>query len=467
MNRLIKAELKKILHKKSFYIVTILFILYALLTNVIYKDYNKYDLNSERLIATETEKHIKNLDPNNSDDLPRYVSDLTTIEVSKFDAKITTSNGLYLSHEYLEPLIAEINENKYIHKNEEKVQELELLKKEIITKIENDDYKYFVNNKIKNLKEKLNTTLDKETRERTEIYLKLAEYRLNNSISYDTRNYLSNALGSLTTDLAEYRNLKNKGNLTKSEKERLEKLTDEFLTNKYILENQQDLYQEGTIRAVLMNFNNEFQIFILIYIVMICGSIVSEEFNKGTIKYLLTKPYKRSTILTSKLLTVLILIPIIILSMILIEIIMGGIMLGFDSLSIPVVIYNASKSVLVEYSCFNYLFMMLLASAPMYLILSILCFSLSTLTNSTSAAITITFLFYLVSEVLRALVLTHNIALLKAFVSVHWDFTYLINYQENPFNFKPIISLSVVLGYISVILCLTYLYFSKKDVKNI
>lgn len=467
MIRLIKAELKKILHKKSFFIVTVLFLFYAILTNVIYNDYNKYDLNSERLNFSEIEKNIKNLDPNNPNDIEQYVRDLTTIEVGKIDVKVSTSNGLYLVHTYLEPVIEELNKNKYILKDEEKIKELEEERNNILVKIENDDYKFFVNNKIKELKERINKTLDNKTKERLEIRLKLAEYRLNNNISYNSKDYLNNAINSIERDLSEYSNLKSKIKLNEKEKDRLDNLTSSMLKNRYILEHKVDIFKEGTLQKVLGNFNSEFQIFILIYIVMICGSIVSEEFNKGTIKYLLTKPYKRSTILTSKLLTILILIPLVILAMVLIEIIIGGIILGFNSLNVPVLIYNVSKGILVKHSCFSYLFMMLLASTPIYLVLSILCFGLSTITNSTSTAITTTFLFYLISEVLRALALTHNIKILKAFVSIHWDFTYLVNCYENQFAFKPIISLLIVLSYISVILCITYFYFNKKDVKNI
>lgn len=467
MIRLIKAELKKILHKKSFYIVTILFILYALLTNVIYKDMGTYNLSDEFIDITDLENEIKNLDLNNQEDLEVYIYDITNIEVEKLVKNSKNSSEIYLIREYLTPIIEKINENKYSLKDNNKVVELELEKNNILAKISSNDWVYFVNNKIDELKNQLNTTLDKETKERLEIRIKLAEYRLNNNVSFDSQNFLNNAIKNIENNLTEYRNLKNKNNLTKDEKERLNNLESIFLKNKYILENKEDINNEGTLRAVLRNFNSEFQIFILIYIVMICGSIVSEEFNKGTIKYLLTKPYKRSTILTSKLLSILILVPIVILMMILIEVIMGGIILGFDSLSVPIVIYNASKGILVKYSCFGYLFMILLASIPIYLILSILCFSLSTITCSTSAAITITFLFYLVSEVIRNLALVYNFKLLKAFVSIHWDFTYLINYQNNPFKFKPIISIGIVLGYICVILCLTYAYFIKKDVKNI
>lgn len=467
MIRLIKSELKKIFCKKSFYIVTILFILYAILTNVIYKEMNIYDINNERLDITEAENANRNLDLNNPDDLLLYVSNLTTIEIGKIDINSKTSNQIYLNHNYLYPVVEKLNESKYISKDEEKAKELEKEKNDIMAKISADDYKYFVNKNIEELKEKINTTTCDETKERLNVRIKLAEYRLKNNISFDSNNHLNNAIIDIETDLVEYRNLKAKKNLTTDEKERLQNLDSMFLKNKYILEEQKDINNTSTVRYILSNFNSEFQIFILIYIVMICGSIVSEEFNKGTIKYLLTKPFKRRTILTSKLLTILILIPLIIFFMILIEIIIGGIILGFDSLSIPILIYNASKGVLVKYSCFGYLFISLIACAPIYIVLSILCFGLSTITISTSAAITITFLFYLVSEVIRNLALIYNLSILKAFVSIHWDFSYLINYYNNPFKFSPIHSFLIVLGYISVILCLTYLYFSKKDVKNI
>lgn len=467
MIRLIKAELKKILHKKSFYVVTILFILYALLTNVIYKDINKYSLNDEFVDTTELESEIKNLDINNPDDIPGYIFNLTTIEIEKLVNDSKSSTEVYLLREYLTPIIEEINENKYSLKDNDKIAELEVEKSNILNRIKNNDWQYFVTDRIEDIKEKITASEDNETKERLGIYLDLAEYRLKNNVSYDSNNYLNNAIEDIEINLVEYRNLKNKTSLTKDEKERLNYLKSIFLKNKYILENKEDINNDGTLRAVLKNFNSEFQIFILIYIVMICGSIVSEEFNKGTIKYLLTKPYKRRTILTSKLLSILILIPIIILMMVLIEVILGGIILGFDSLSIPVMIYSVSKGVLVKYSCFGYLFMMLFASLPIYLILSILCFGLSTITCSTSAAITITFLFYLVSEVIRNLALIYNIKILKAFISIHWDFTYLVNYQNNPFKYQPIISILVVLAYISVTLCITYIYFAKKDVKNI
>ena len=240
-----------------------------------------------------------------------------------------------------------------------------------------------------------------------------------------------------------------------------------MLKNYYILDNKVDINNNSSLNMVLRNFTIEFSLFILIYVILICGSIVSEEYSKGTIKYLLTKPYKRSTILMSKLLSALLLIPIIILFMLIIEIVVGGLIFGFSSLSIPVVIFNRVTDNLVTYNVLIYTLLSLLSELPMYLVLGTLCFALSTITRSTSAATTITFLFYLIGGVISELALTYNWHIFKAFVSIHWRFSYLVDFTSNPYNINPWISLLTVLIYIGVILCLAFIYFNKKDVKNI
>ena len=200
---------------------------------------------------------------------------------------------------------------------------------------------------------------------------------------------------------------------------------------------------------------------------MLSGSIVSEEYSKGTIKYLLTKPYKRSMILASKLLAILIMLPLIILLMIILELLVGGIILGFSSLNIPIVVYDTVKNVVVSYNVFKYLGLILLAVLPLYLMIGLICFALSTITASTSAAITISFLFYLAANVINNLAINYNFKFFKYFVSLHWDFSYLVNKTTNTFNIEPLTSGIVLIIYTTVILCLTFTYFKKKDVKNI
>lgn len=459
-------ELKKLFHKKSFYVVSIIFIAFCILTNVIYKNYDNMNYVYDDIDINELKNINATLNLNNREDVNEYVSNISTIEVAELKANFKNSTQLYLIEDLYDLIYAKY-EAKYILQDETEAATISLELENRLAKINNNEWQYFTKEKIEKYKSFIASTDDSIAQKRFKEVIKLEEYRLNNNIGYDNANYLFNAIEEIETDLTEYYNLENKTTLSKLETERLSFLREEMAINNYILDNKVDIENPSTINAVLKNFANEFSIFILIYVIMICGSIMSEEFSKGTIKYLLTKPYKRRTILTAKLLTALLLIPIIIIFMVLIEFLIGGIILGFKGIDIPVIIYNASTQLLVSYNIFSYTFLQLLSILPAYLVLGIICFALSTITASTSAATTITFLFYLISNVIITLVKAYNIQFLKYFVSIHWDFSYLLNFANHPFGFNTFTSIGITMIYIIVILCLTYLYFAKKDVKNI
>lgn len=464
MIKLIKAELKKLFHKKSFYIVTMLFVLFSVLINVIYKEM-ALDYENQVDIQEYKERNAS-LNLNNEEELQEYIYNLTLIETEELKSQCEDSNCKYMIEQFLFPLIEKSYQEKYFNKDDEEYQKSRNEINDYLDKIKLNDWKYFTNLKIEEINYYLTNSTDDITKTRYQEILKLEQYRLEHNIDYGD-SYLNKAILSLEENLFEFYNLKNRSNLTEEEQDRLAYLEENYLTNHYVLDHQKDVNNHTNLQSVLKNFFSEFGLFILIYIVMISGSIVSEEFNKGTIKYLLTKPYKRSTILTSKILTVLLLIPIIVFMMVFIEIVVGGIILGFSSLSIPVLIYQAAAHSLVETSILIYFVQMFLANLPIYIILSVLCFMLSTITTSTSAAITITFLFYLVSNVIANLAIYYPIKIFKAFIALHWDFSYLIHFNSHPYHMETWLSLVVVLLYISVMLCISFCYFNKKDVKNI
>ncbi len=461
MFNLIKAELKKIFRKKSFLIVTIIFILYCLLTNVIYKEMDNI-LEVDETYYTDT-NISNNLDLTNQEDLEEYLNNKTKNEINDIK-KNNDSSMEYIIDNYLYNLVYEKNKIKYTSKDEEELTKIEKELAETLKYINNNDWEYFVNLKITNLKAELK---EDESNSRLKELISLNEYRLTNKVDYSYKNYLNNAIIAIETDLLEYYNFKSKDNLSKEEQERYNYLQEEMALNNYILKHKVDANNTSNLNAVLKEFPANFGLFILIYVIMISGSIVSEEFNKGTIKYLLTKPHKRSTILASKLLTVLLLIPLIIIFMCLIEILIGGFTLGFNSLNIPILIYNSSTNLIESYSVIKYLSILLITTLPEFLILGVLCFLLSTITTSTSAAITITFLFYLMSNVISNLALMYNLKIFNYFIALHWNFNYLLTKTPNPYNFKPLFSLGIIAIYLIVMLCLTFIYFNKKDVKNI
>ena len=465
MINLIKNEFIKILKKKSFYIVTIIFVFYAILTNVIYKEINNINFLDDNSISYLEEEN-KNLNLSNSDDLSLYVENLARIDEIKYSDNLSNS-GQYLVTSYIYPLCLEKYTNIYIEKDDSLNNDLDTKINNYLDIIKQDNWAYFTKEEKSDLEKILGNQKTELDQKRINYLIQLKEYRLANNVNYDYNNYLNNAINNIETDLYEYMNLSNMKDLDKESLERLNYLKEEMSLNKYILENKVDILNESNLNAVLKNFSTEFGLFILIYLIMISASIVSEEFNKGTIKNLLTKPYKRSAILLAKFITVLLFIPIIMLFLSLIELLIGGVMLGFSSLKIPVVVYDTLNSTLKTYNIFSYLGLNLLCTLPIYLVLGLAALMLSTITLSTSAASTITFLIYLVGNIIANLALSFNIKILKLFISLHWDFSYLVKLSNNPYNFKPITSLSVVLIYLIVMYLTTLLIFNKRDVKNI
>ncbi len=465
---LIKFEIKKILHKKSLYIVTIIFILFAILTNFIYKENEEIVIGNSSNISTYdvtgAKENLQNLNPDNDTYMYSYYKSI--IDTDEIMRNYPTNNQKYLIDTHLRGVIEAKNEAFY-NGDKAKLAEYEALYREYLSKIDANDWEYFTRLKIAELEETKKLAPDEVNKKVTEIMIEIENYRLLNKINYDFNNYLNRALNEIANSIAEYLNLKNKGNLTSNESENYLYYKEKIQMQKYILENHQDINNDATLKKVMENFPYEFSLFILIYIIMLSGSIVSEEYSKGTIKYLLTKPYKRSMILASKLLAILIMLPLIILLMIILELLVGGIILGFSSLNIPIVVYDTVKNVVVSYNVFKYLGLILLAVLPLYLMIGLICFALSTITASTSAAITISFLFYLAANVINNLAINYNFKFFKYFVSLHWDFSYLVNKTTNTFNIEPLTSGIVLIIYTTVILCLTFTYFKKKDVKNI
>ena len=463
MIKLIYNEIIKLVKKKSFYIVTFIFILFSILTNIVY-NMPLEDEKAESINIETLEDENKSLDLSNSEDLLIYVDNLTKIAIEQLKNKYTSNIQEYLINHFLYNQIYQMYENKYILNDKELYEEYKVTLEDLKEYVENEDWQYFLNERISYLEARINNTKGIE-QEKYEQLLLLAKYRSINNVSYDKDNYLHNSLEFLEENMTEYINLLNDEDLTIEEENRLEFLKEEMSIHEYVIKNKQDVLNEHTLRAVLSNFSGEFGLFILIYVIMIAGSIVSEEYARGTIKSLFTKPFKRRTILSAKLFTVLLSIPVIMIFMSVIEIMIGGIILGFNSLSIPIIIYHGGT--LESYSVFSYLFSLLFSSLPMYLVIGIFAFMLSTITTSTSAAITISFLFYLLANVISNLAVIYDLTIFKGCVSLYWNFNYLVLKETSPFNVSVVSSILIILVYILIMLCITYVTFGKRDVKNI
>lgn len=472
---LIKNELYKILHKRSTKVFLIIALIFVILTNLIYRF-------SDNLVSFSTTyyedydvalNYVNDYESSNAQDKELYNYYKSFIETYDLASKYDSNSWQY--QKYMEDYWSLLQEY-YRYLDEELGASLisnEL--EEIKNNIENNNWQYFVNNDTNNINESINNiknTLNNSSLSNNEKInyekelfileeqLKLNEYRIENGVAFGN-DYLNDAINAINNSLysmAEYQ-YSNDIDYQDSVKS--------YYENWYILDNKVDTNNNQTLRSVFVNFFNEYSFLILVFGIMIAGGIVSDEFNKGTIKSLLIIPRKRSKILLAKYISVLIMLLFIIGIFIVSELLIGGIFMGFSSLSIPVVVYNITDSSLEVLNIFGYLILQILANLPQIILLVTLAFACSVIVNSTAFSIVIPFCGIIASELINAFALAYDIKILNYFVTTNWDFTVYLFGGTSLFGNSLIHAIIVCLVYLIIMLVVTFIVFKKKDIKNI
>ena len=222
------------------------------------------------------------------------------------------------------------------------------------------------------------------------------------------------------------------------------------------------------MRGILKSIFNEYGLFIIVMIIMIAGTIVSEEFNKGTIKLLLVKPYSRNKILLAKFITVFIMIVFSILSVVVMELLVGGIIFGYDSLSVPILAYDFTTQSLESLNIFSYLGIEIMTQLPKLILLATLAFACSTLFTNSAVAIAIPLLGYMSADMINMLVVQFKVQFMKFFVSLNWNFEeYLFGNLPKMEGMTIGFSIVICMLYFVVMLIPTFIVFKKKNIKNI
>ena len=238
--------------------------------------------------------------------------------------------------------------------------------------------------------------------------------------------------------------------------------------SRYIIETGVDINKSDSLKGSLQNFYSQYGVFIIVVIIMIAGTIVSEEWGKGTIKLLLVKPYTRTQILLSKFLTVLIISAFVIVSTILMQILVGGILFGFESLFEPVVVYNLSTNVIQEMNIFAYLGIQTLTQLPIIILLATLAFAISTIFSNSALAITVSLLGYMGASIINQLAIAYNLTFMKYFVTMNWDLSqYLFGGLPYMEGMNLITSIIICVVYLLIMLIPTFIIFKKRNIKNI
>lgn len=486
MSNLIKNELTKVFKKKSIYIILFVTLAFVILSNCMYKYFysdGNYSYYSESYVEYAREA-IKGLDPNKTSDTKMYIEYKTVLDV--YDMMQEYPNDAWqiqIIASTVESYVTERNTYLYgAEKNIEQANKIDEQINELSERLKNDDWKYFANEelqkaeeKVKLLEDEKNSSIDKQRLESldseiaiAQIDLDVAKYRVDEDIKYGY-DYMNTALTNYqqySYTIEQMDNLNTE--LTYQEKKDYNDAIQEKEISKYIIENHVDVEKPNDLRGILSRFFNEFGLFIIVIVVMIAGTIVSEEFNKGTIKLLLVKPYSRNKILFAKFITVLVITVFAIVMILGMEIIVGGLIFGFDSLSVPVVVYNFDTNMIQEINVFAYLGTQIIMTLPSVILLATLSFALSTIFTNSPVAIALPLLGYMGVAVINQLAMQYNIGFLRYFVTLNWDFTqYLYGGMPLMEGLTPEFSVVICLLYFLIMVIPTFVIFKKKNIKNI
>lgn len=444
-------------------------------------EYNYYLYNENYIQSLKSE--LETLNPEKTSDVTVYINLLSEIQLSEMMEENKDAEWkLAIINERIAPYITERNTYQYgAEKNEEQVERINQQIDDLFAKLDQGDWKYFAREdlakaeqQIEKLSSQKEQTEDKAVLEsietelnRVEIEKEIAEIRLNKEIPYGS-DFLNRAISNLQTANSNLANFSNTEELSYQETLEYNSYLEDQAESRYILETGRNIHETDTLKGILQNFYAQFGIFLIVVVVMIAGTIVSEEFNKGTIKLLLVKPYTRNKILLAKAVTTLFMILFVIVTTMIMQLLIGGVIFGFDSLTEPVVAYNFHTNTMEEMNIFANLGMQTLEQLPMIILLTTLAFAISTIFSNSTLAITISLLGYMAANIINQLAMAYNLQFMKYFVTMNWDLSMYANgalpYME---GMNITMSIIICIIYFLIMMIPTFIVFKKRNIKNI
>lgn len=491
MTNLIKNELYKVFKRKSIYILLSIMLCIITLNTFLTKKYSIEDPVStsadQKYELQELKRTIDSYDKNSPGEKEEYYNTLSNIELYELTDKYKEPWKKILIRENLRNIIHSMNNAKYIEKDIEAYNEYKKEYDKFLKELDSNSWKYFVNKEIKTATDEI-ASLEKE-REKAknkELYnsrikeeknkLEKLKLRLEKDIPYDN-NYLNTALEDYKQAPQTYKEfkesiIKNTSEFNIKEEYQIKRQYIEYMknnaNNKYIIDNKVDINSPKTTRNLLINTLSDNFLFIMIIVAAVAGSIVSTEFDKGTIKLLLIRPYSRNKILLSKYIVSMFMIIFAILSAFIMQLIIGGIFFGFSSLNIPVVIYNFVQNKVMHINLFKYIFDNVLAVLPEFILLATLAFAISTITNVSTLGVALPIVGVGAADIINLIAINRNIIPLKYFVTLNWNFT---NYLYGGVNSFPTLSIpfSILICaiYFLIMIITAFIVFNKRNIKNI
>lgn len=344
--------------------------------------------------------------------------------------------------------------------------------------LDSNNWKEYVTYRINSLKEEKDLA-SKEEANWLQIEIDINQMRLDNNIEYkDNRlNTYIEEYRSNYYSLQNYEEIEEKDDFVKKQ---IKTTKGEISLLKYAIEHNitQDISSEKynillenkiDARISFIRIFEHFDLIIVIIAIYISCMIVTEEMNKRTIKNLLTKPHKRSSILFSKMIACLITVVISMIFVCVVQYIVGGLIYGFDSYGLDYIGYNYNTDEVFEMNIFEFIVLEGLTKLPMYIIVILFCIFIGTINNNTSMTMILTLIIFMIgNSLLEEWSKSETLAMaFKYFITNNWDFsTYLFgNFSEIP-GINLEFSIIVYIIYSAIFIIGAMKTFENKEISN-
>lgn len=483
MSKLIKNELIKIFSKKSMIVIGVIILAIIIGFNVLNKVSqnmsNSYSAYSEGYIQYLDEE-LSNLDPNKPSDINKYVEtksqkDLATLAK---DYKETSWQAEVIGT-VISPIIEEMNNYEYIDKNNEALTSSKAKYDEMLTALKNNDWKYFATKELDSLNtqiEELNALIAQDSENEDlktqlnslELQKEVVNLRLDKNINYGSDNYKSIAIQNYRMYMGNYIQSSQGKNLTDEEKSEINGYLEKANLYKYDLYNDTEYQNTATANYTFQNSIGTYIAIIVMVVVIVAGVSISEEFNKGTVKLLLVRPYSRTKILISKLIAVFITMLITTATILLLQFIIGGIVYGFGTYMMNVVQFDFTTNSIVTLNIFAYLGLIFICKLPIFILIGTLAFALSTLFLNSPLAVALPILGYMGSDVINMIAISYKWDWVKYFVTPNWDLSqYLFGGTPMFSGISIEFSITICAIYFVIMLVASIVSFKKRNIKNV
>ena len=483
MSKLIKNELIKIFSKKSMIVIGVIILAIIIGFNVLNKVSqnmsNSYSAYSEGYIQYLDEE-LSNLDPNKPSDINKYVEtksqkDLATLAK---DYKETSWQAEVIGT-VISPIIEEMNNYEYIDKNNEALTSSKAKYDEMLTALKNNDWKYFANKELDSLNtqiEELNALIAQDSEnddlktqlKSLELQKEVVNLRLDKNINYGSDNYKSIAVQNYRMYMGNYIQSSQGKNLTDEEKSEINGYLEKANLYKYDLYNDTEYQNTATANYTFQNSIGTYIAIIVMVVVIVAGVSISEEFNKGTVKLLLVRPYSRTKILISKLIAVFITMLITTATILLLQFIIGGIVYGFGTYMMNVVQFDFTTNSIVTLNIFAYLGLIFICKLPIFILIGTLAFALSTLFLNSPLAVALPILGYMGSDMINMIAISYKWDWVKYFVTPNWDLSqYLFGGTPMFSGISIEFSITICAIYFVIMLVASIVSFKKRNIKNV